>query len=370
MKKILFLLPSNSFGGAENVTYIVRNQFRNDTELDVQVCSLVKDLSRPCTADEAPIAHSLDKRQTWAAIPRLIALVAKCKYESLIAVDEPTLVIALFVKLLLPLSSITVAYILHNTLSVRLKRCSYLRRLGWSLVLPLALKYTRSIVCVSKGAANDLATMLPALADKITTIYNPVFLPPINICPESRNFLNNLPPSFPLIVSVGRIVEQKNHIEALRILRSVASVFPASRLLIIGSGSLKHYLMQQASSMGLEENITISDPLPKPQVLSLIRLSDVFLHTALWEGLPTVLIEALAYQVPVVVGDCPSGPSELVSLFESGHLYSLGFPESAASKICSLVQGRSSVSSTLPQIPIELDYRTICNLYRNFFLSL
>lgn len=58
--------------------------------------------------------------------------------------------------------------------------------------------------------------------------------------------------------------------------------------------------------------------------LSWMKHSTVLAHTARWEGLPSVIVEALACGLPVVATDCPGGPSEILEGGRYGRLVPVG----------------------------------------------
>ena len=64
-----------------------------------------------------------------------------------------------------------------------------------------------------------------------------------------------------------------------------------------------------------------------------MKHSSVFVLSSRWEGLPTVLIEALALGLPVVSTDCPSGPAEILEGGKWGKLVPVGSPEALANAI-------------------------------------
>lgn len=129
----------------------------------------------------------------------------------------------------------------------------------------------------------------------------------------------------PLILSVGRLVEKKGHrhlIEACGLLKGLGVSF---RCLIIGDGPLRDRLSEEIARKNLGDCITLKGSLPYTQVEAFYRQATVFALPSLVtedgdrEGLPVVLMEALAFGVPVI-STATSGIPELVVDEQTGLL--------------------------------------------------
>jgi len=89
--------------------------------------------------------------------------------------------------------------------------------------------------------------------------------------------------------------------------------------------------------------------------------SSAFVLSSRWEGLPTVLIEALYCGLPVVATDCPSGPYEILQGGKYGKLVPVGSEENLSEAIRDLLQGRVIRSPQESWLPYESD--TVVNRY-------
>ena len=113
-----------------------------------------------------------------------------------------------------------------------------------------------------------------------------------------------------VIGHVGRFVEQKNHQFLLEIVAEVAKREPRTRLLLVGDGSLRPEIEQQATGLGLRD-CTICVGV-RPDVPRLMQAMDAFLLPSLFEGLGLVLIEAQAAGVPCIFSDVVPQEVDLV----------------------------------------------------------
>lgn len=149
-----------------------------------------------------------------------------------------------------------------------------------------------------------------------------------------------------LPVSIRRLTEQKGFGYLLDAMPRVLADRPA-HLLLIGAGPLEQNLRAQAKSLALEDDVEFLGW--RPDVLALLPHADLFVSASLWEGLPTVVLEAMASRLPVIA-TCVSG-SESVHDRRAGCWLPLGGP----SRLRLPSTGQSSTRircSTSPRSPI------------------
>ena len=119
----------------------------------------------------------------------------------------------------------------------------------------------------------------------------------------------------PVVVSAGRMSPEKGFDHLIRVFAKVRAVIPEARLVLIGDGPQLDSLMSLCRSLGLkaaqsEKDIKDAAVLFTGYRKNPVRLfheARVFVLSSLTEGLPNVLIEALASGIPVVANDAPWG---------------------------------------------------------------
>lgn len=118
-----------------------------------------------------------------------------------------------------------------------------------------------------------------------------------------------LPLDGAVIGTVGRLTRQKGYSVLLDAASLVLAVRPGARFIIVGGGELDSELRGLASELGIAHAVCFCGP--RADVEGLLAAMDLFVSSSLWEGLPTVILESMAAQVPVVATDV-SGTRELV----------------------------------------------------------
>jgi glycosyltransferase involved in cell wall biosynthesis len=102
----------------------------------------------------------------------------------------------------------------------------------------------------------------------------------------------------PLVVSVGRMHEQKDHRTLLDAWRVVIDQVPEAVLALVGGGELEGALRERALALELGESMRFVAP--RPDLASVYADADVFALSSLWEGLPYVVLEAMSAGLPIV----------------------------------------------------------------------
>ena len=226
-------------------------------------------------------------------------------------------------------------------------------------------RWADSVVGVSQGVVDDLVQSVGVPQDLVKVIFNP------GITPELRKKAQEpvdhpwfAPGEPPVVVAVGRLSMQKdfsNLITAIAQLRQSRRV----RLLILGEGEQRIMLKELAANLGIDQDFAMPGFVenPYPYVVN----ASVYVLSSQWEGLPTVLVEALYCGPPVVATDCPSGPREILQNGEFGRLVPVGDPDALAEAIGAALDGKIS------RPPIEswqpYDIETVVDQYVNLLLN-
>ena len=197
-----------------------------------------------------------------------------------------------------------------------LKRGSMKNRIVYSIA-SLVYPWSNSIVGVSDGVVGRLSDEVGIPEHELTRIYNPVVT--ADLIAESKQPCDHpwTDDDVPVLLNVGRLTEQKNQDLLLRSFATLRSRRDA-RLIIVGKGERESELLALAEKLGVEEHVAIINWIDN--LYALMANADTFVLSSRYEGLPTVLIEALACGCPVVSTDCPSGPREIIGEDEYGTL--------------------------------------------------
>ena len=134
------------------------------------------------------------------------------------------------------------------------------------------------------------------------------------------------------IVSVGRLAEQKGYRYLIEAIALVKDQIRNIKVYILGEGEDKNELLTQRDSLGLSNQIEFLGLVPQDQVPAILTKCDLFVLASLWEGLPTVVLEAMAVKVPVIATEIP-GTNELVQDGITGWLVPPKDPKSLAQAI-------------------------------------
>ena len=178
------------------------------------------------------------------------------------------------------------------------------------------------VVAVSKSTARNIENKLGLEKGTVRCIYNPV----VNeeMVKKSKEILPHAwfeQKEIPVFLAAGRLEHQKDFETLLKAFAMIRQQQPA-RLIILGEGSLRNKLEQYISVLGINRDVSMPGFTVNPY--SYMKHADTFVLSSVYEGLPTVLIEAMACGCAVVATDCPEGPSEILENGIYGMLVPVG----------------------------------------------
>jgi glycosyltransferase involved in cell wall biosynthesis len=241
----------------------------------------------------------------------------------------------------------------HSTLSLQLPTLSAWYRQILSRLIRWNYPHADEIIAVSHGVADDLSVIARIPRDNITVIYNPIITPELVVKAKEKlehPWFN--PGQPPVILAVGRLSHEKDYPLLINTFARVRQSIPA-RLLILGDGPDRSELVTLVKQLGLEKDVSmpgfISNPYPYMIHASLLVLS------SRWEGLPTVLVEALYCGIPIVATDCRNGPREILCNGKYGKLVPVGDQGCLAEAILGTLYGKRVEIPEKAWQPFEVD---------------
>ena len=317
---IAFLLPNLCTGGAERVAVNLANDFVcRGFKVDIVMLSATGALMTDLLPDVQ--IFDLQAERMRQSVKPLVRYLRQARPGAVLACMWPLTVIALWAR---TLSRVHTRLVLaeHTTWS----RSELLQRwsVGWQIRTSMHRFFPNAdgIVAVSQGAADDLACFASLDRSLITAIYNPVVgdgpapavaqpTAPVGWCVGAHK----------RVLAVGTLKEIKGYDTLLNAFAALREQVDA-RLLILGEGECRAALEAQARRLGIADSVFI--PGFVKDTAPYYHHADLHVLSSTGEGLPTVIIEALAAGTPVVSTDCPSGPREILCDGQFGRLVPVG----------------------------------------------
>jgi glycosyltransferase involved in cell wall biosynthesis len=229
----------------------------------------------------------------------------------------------------------------HNTFSQAIQHTSKTKRHLLPFFVRHFYPWADGIVAVSQGVANDLARSTGLPIESIQAIYNPVITP--ELLEKTKEPLDHpwfTPGEPPVILGVGKLEAQKDFPTLIRAFAQVRQVRPA-RLMILGWGPDRPKLEALIQELSLEQDVSLFGYVDNPYPY--MAKASVFVLSSAWEGLPTVLIEAMAVGTPVISTDCPSGAAEILGKGRYGMLTPVGDHQALAEAILKVLSNQLKV---------------------------
>jgi len=302
---LAFLIPSLAGGGAERVMVDLASEAATrGLRVDIVVVSRERAVVVDVPA-EVRIVH-LDRSRVAVALPAFIRYLRQARPPAVLSTMGHTNVLALVGGRFSRSSRIVVRE--AAPVGQGLTRKGYARRALHGL-MRLTYPWSDAVVAVSDGVAQSLIAGLGLAPAKVRVILNPAITPRLlDGASEALDHPWFAPGEPPVVLGVGRLTLQKGFDTLLRSFAEARRLEPC-RLLLLGEGPLRGDLHSLAQELGVDGDFDMPGFVPNP--FAYMARCGVFVLSSRWEGLPNVLIQALAVGAKAVATDCPSGPSEV-----------------------------------------------------------
>ncbi len=326
-KKILFIYSNLADGGTQSQLSILSKYLCENNEVYIALFKneqlfpfhgKIIDLKAPTTKNPILLIYYIFKR-----IFKINSLSKKLQPDIIISLSVIANMCTLISKSIFFFKT-PIIITFENSLIMNKKGMGFVGRIALILNKLLSNKAAK-IIAVSKDLKKELI-QYNFSSNKIITLYNGIDISLINqkkiedIEDEYKEFFNT---NYPIITTVGRLSEQKNHkllLDAFNLLNKNIK----TKLVIIGDGPKKNELISYCKQLGIESNVLFTGWVKNPY--KFLNRSDIFVLSSLWEGLGIVIIEALAIGLPVISTDCPTGPGEIITNEMNGILVPINDP--------------------------------------------
>ena len=314
-ERLALFLPTLDDGGAERVMLQLAASFSaRGHAVDLVVAVPGGPLEGHVPA--GPRVVGLGASRTSLALPALVRYLRRERPVTLLSTLEHANVVAVGAAAL----ARTGVRIVLREANVLLRGGELGRRarLLRALMRP-AYRAADQIVAVSRGVAASLAQQLGVDTGRVRTIYNPIVtagLPEKAAAPLDDPWF--APDAPPVVLGVGRLAPQKDFPTLLRAFAQVRAEREA-RLILLGEGPERRPLEQLARQLGVAADVRLPGTDHNP--FRYMSRAAVFALSSIYEGLPGVLIQALACGCRVISTDGPGGAREVL---DDGAAFLLG----------------------------------------------
>lgn len=294
--RVLHLLSSNEFSGAENVACQIINMFNNKGEgVEMAYCSPDGKIGQ--ILKEKGIAYYSIKRLSKKEIKRVI----KDFNPDVIHAHDMK---AGFYSAISQKKARIISHIHNSDFSARKLSVK-------SILFQYATRRIEKIIWVS-DSCYETYYYSRRVKNKSLILRNVINKE--ELLEKAKTDLRNYDYD---VVYVGRLAEPKNPLRLIEILKDIAKANRDIKVGIIGSGSLEEITKRKVEEYGLSENIEFLGYLSNPY--KILSSSKVMLMTSDREGLPMVALEAMALGVPIV-STPTDGMNEIVIDGYNGYL--------------------------------------------------
>jgi glycosyltransferase involved in cell wall biosynthesis len=201
--------------------------------------------------------------------------------------------------------------------------------------LPEKVKDAAFVVCISDFARSQLMGLSdPETWDRLHVVH--VGIPVEQFTPSRNGNGNGHAPVLPTILYIGRLVPEKGQAVLLEAVARLREEGREVQVKLAGEGELRAHLEELCREAGIEDRVSFLGAVSQERIRDLYAEADVFCLPSFAEGVPVVLMEAMAMGLPVVTTRI-AGIPELVEDGSGGVVVAPGRVDELAGRIAALL---------------------------------
>ena len=218
------------------------------------------------------------------------------------------------------------------------------------------LKKYDKIIAICKEMKEEIKELYPSLSHKIEYIYNPL---------DCNNIIEQGNENIEKMTSYEKELIERDYFLAVSRLDTVQKDFETliegysilknkgikEKLYIIGEGNGRVKIEKMIEEKNLGEDVILLGEKKNPYVW--MKNSKLFIHSSRYEGLPTVLLEALMMDKFIVSSNCPTGPTEILTKPKVGELFNVGDANQLAEKVLKILYDKDYQKELLKNIQLK-----------------
>lgn len=224
-------------------------------------------------------------------------------------------------------------------------------------------EYYKKIVVICDDMKDELIELMPEYTEKVVRIYNPMDFETIKKKAEDESELSESDKTLlkdGYFIAVSRLVAGKNRVALVEIYSELKKKGVSQKLYILGDGEDKPNIERKIAELNLQNDVLLLGNRKNP--FPFMKNAELFLHTSMGEGLPTVFVEAMLCDTIVVAYDCPTGPREILADGKAGGLIELNNKQAFEEKVLEILENNSlqkDIKTEMKSKVVEFSYEHV-----------
>jgi len=363
MERIAFFLPDMDAGGAQRAVMRLAAYLVAERGVEVDLVVNRADGALAAERDEAVHLYELGSGRIRYAVPRLLRYLRVRRPDALVC----TLLGCIWAGVIAGRLSRSGARVLvrqansfGDDFRAESEQRSWSGQIG-ARALPWLFRLVDGVVAVSDDVRRQvISTGVPA--SRVHSIANPISTSELAdraAAPCGHPWLDGASTE-PVVVAAGRLCRQKGF-DVLIDAVAWANRERALHCIILGDGPLRAALQQRANAAGVADRIDLVGVATNP--FACFRQANAVVLSSRWEGMPNVLLEAIALGCPVVAADCPGGSRQVLESVGAGGMVPVEDVESLGRAILGAVAEPSAYAADPNAVAAIYGFAAVADRY-------